>query len=139
MVIKLADDIYYVGVVDWDLRNFHGYSTHRGSSYNSYLVIDEKIALIDNVKEPFLGEFLENIEEVIGDKKIDYFISNHLEGDHSGTLPFLKEKYPDAQIVTSKRGKDMFLRYYKKKWGIQAVSTGETISLGKRTLENASS
>ena len=134
MKTELMKDVYYVGVVDWNLRNFHGYSTHRGSTYNSYIVVDEKIALIDNVKEPFIDEFLENIKEAIGDKKIDYLISNHLEGDHSGTLPILKEKYPDAQIVTSKRGKDMFLRYYKKDWDIKPVATGDTISLGKRTL-----
>ena len=127
-------DIYYVGIIDWDLRNFHGYSTHRGSTYNSYLVIDEKVALIDNVKAPFVDEFLANIKEAIGDRKIDYLISNHLEGDHSGTLPVLKEKYPDAQIITSKRGKDMFLRYHKKNWDIMPVATGDTISLGKKTL-----
>ncbi|NHI91483.1 MAG: FprA family A-type flavoprotein [Candidatus Lokiarchaeota archaeon] len=127
-------NIYYVGIIDWDLRNFHGYSTHRGSTYNSYIVVDEKVALIDNVKAPFVEEFLANIKEAIGDRKIDYLISNHLEGDHSGTLPVLKDIYPNAQIVTSKRGKDMFLRYYKKNWDIKAVSTSDTISLGKKTL-----
>ncbi|MFX0134019.1 MAG: FprA family A-type flavoprotein, partial [Candidatus Hodarchaeota archaeon] len=86
MKIEIKDNIYYVGVIDWDLRNFHGYSTHRGSSYNSYLVIDDKIALIDMVKDPFAGEQLRNIKEVIDPKKIDYFICNHLEGDHSQSL-----------------------------------------------------
>ncbi len=134
MKIELMKDVYYVGIVDWNLRNFHGYSTHRGSTYNSYLVIDEKIALIDNVKAPFVDEFLRNIKEVIGDKKIDYLISNHLEGDHSGTLPVLAKEYPDAQIVTSEKGKAGFLRMYKEKWDIQSVKEGDTISLGKRTL-----
>lgn len=127
-------DVYYVGVVDWNLRNFHGYSTHRGSTYNSYLVVDDKIALIDNVKSPFTDQFIKNIKEVIGDKKIDYLISNHLEGDHSGSLPALAKLYPNAQIVTSEKGKEGFLRMYKEKWDIQTVKEGDTISLGKRTL-----
>ncbi|MFX1294714.1 MAG: FprA family A-type flavoprotein [Promethearchaeota archaeon] len=128
-------DVYYVGVIDWNLRNFHGYSTHRGSTYNTYLVIDDKIALIDNVKDSFTDKFVENIREVIGDpKKINYLISNHLEGDHSGSLPKLAKLCPNAQIVTSKRGKEGFLRMYKEDWDIQVVDEGDTISLGKRTL-----
>ncbi|MHA1784375.1 MAG: FprA family A-type flavoprotein [Candidatus Helarchaeota archaeon] len=134
MKLEIMKDVYYVGIIDWNLRNFHGYSTNRGTTYNSYLVIDEKIALIDNTKAPFTDELIENIKEVIGDKKIDYLICNHLEGDHTGSLPVISELYSDAQIVTSKRGKEMFLRYYKKNWDIQTVETGDTISLGKKTL-----
>ncbi|MHA1146094.1 MAG: FprA family A-type flavoprotein [Candidatus Helarchaeota archaeon] len=135
MKLELAKDVFYVGIIDWNLRDFHGYSTHRGSTYNSYLVLDEKIALIDNVKAPFTDEFIENIKEVIGDlNKIDYLICNHLEGDHTGSLPKLVELCPNARIVTSERGKAGFLRMYKKNWDIQAVKEGDTISLGKRTL-----
>lgn len=135
MKVELADNVYYVGIIDWNLRNFHGYSTHRGSTYNSYLVLDDKIALIDNVKAPFTDQFINNIKEVIGDLgKIDYLICNHLEGDHSGSLPRIAELCPNAQIVTSERGKAGFLRMYKKDWDIQSVKEGDTISLGKRTL-----
>ncbi|MHA1132005.1 MAG: FprA family A-type flavoprotein [Candidatus Helarchaeota archaeon] len=131
---EIMNNVYYVGIIDWNLRNFHGCSTHRGSTYNSYLVLDDKIALIDNVKAPFVDEFLKNIKEVIGTKKIDYLICNHLEGDHTGTLPILTKKYPEAQIVTSEKGKAGFLRMYKENWAIQTVKEGDTISLGNRTL-----
>ena len=135
MKLELMKNVYYVGVSDWNLRNFHGYSTHRGSTYNAYLVIDDKIAVIDNVKAPFTNQFVENIKEVIGDlNKVDYLISNHLEGDHSGSLPTLAKLCPNAQIVTSEKGKAGFLRMYKEDWDIQAVKEGDTISLGKRTL-----
>ena len=135
MKVELMKDVYYIGVIDWNLRNFHGYSTHRGSTYNAYVVIDDKIAVIDNVKAPFTNQFVENIKEVIGDlKKVDYLISNHLEGDHSGSLPTLAKLCPNAQIVTSEKGKAGFLRMYKEDWDIQAVKEGDTISLGNRTL-----
>jgi len=133
--MELMKDVYYVGVIDWDLRNFHGYSTHRGSTYNAYLVLDKKTALIDNVKEPFTGKFIMKIQEVIDDPaKIDYLICNHLEGDHSGSLPALVKLCPNAQIVTSEKGKAGFLRMYKEDWDIKAVKEGDTISLGERTL-----
>ena len=114
MKIEIKDNIYYVGVIDWDLRNFHGYSTHRGSTYNSYLIIDDKIALIDMVKGPFAKDQINNIKEVIDLNKIDYFICNHLEGDHSQSLPVMKELVPNAQIVTSERGKKDFLGLIKR-------------------------
>jgi flavorubredoxin len=133
--LELIKDVFCVGVIDWDLRNFHGYSTHRGSTYNAYLVLDKKIALIDNVKEPFTAKFIQNIQEVIGDLgKIDFLICNHLEGDHSGSLPQLVKLCPNAQIVTSEKGKAGFLRMYKEDWEIKTVKEGDTVSLGKRTL-----
>jgi anaerobic nitric oxide reductase flavorubredoxin len=134
MKIELMKDVFYVGIIDWNLRNFHGYSTHRGSSYNAYVVLDEKNALIDNVKAPFTEEFIQHIQEVIDLKKIDYLICNHLEGDHSGSLPTLAKLCSNAQIVTSEKGKAGFLRMYKEDWNIQAVKEGDTIKLGKRTL-----
>ena len=134
MKIEIVDNIYYVGIIDWNLRNFHGYSTNRGSSYNSYLIIDDKIALIDQMKGLFTNQFVENIKEIIDPLKIDYLICNHLEGDHSQSLPVLAELAPNAQIVTSERGKAGFLRMYKKNWDIQTVKEGDTINLGKRTL-----
>lgn len=135
MHVKLMDNVYSVGIIDWNLRNFHGYSTHRGSTYNAYLVVDDKIALIDNVKAPFTDQFVRNIKEVVGDLgKIDYIVSNHLEGDHSGSLPILTKLCPKAQIITSEKGKAGFLRMYKEAWDILAMKEGDTLSLGKRTL-----
>ncbi|MHA1310098.1 MAG: FprA family A-type flavoprotein [Candidatus Helarchaeota archaeon] len=134
MKIEIADKIYFVGIQDWNLRNFHGYSTHRGSTYNSYLIMDDKIALIDQVKGQFTEQFINNVKEIVNLDKIDYLICNHLEGDHSQSLATFSELAKNAQIVTSERGKPGFLRMYKKKWDIKAVKEGDTIKLGKRTL-----
>lgn len=86
--VKVTENVYWVGAIDWSIRNFHGYETGRGSTYNAFLVLDEKITLIDSVKGPFVGELLARIRSVIGDvTKIDYIVSNHAEPDHSGGLP----------------------------------------------------
>ena len=87
--IEVKNGIYWVGAVDWSMRSFHGYSTRRGSSYNAYLILDEKITLIDTVKAPFVAELLERISSVVDPKKIDYIVSNHVEPDHSGSLPIM--------------------------------------------------
>ena len=84
---KIADGVYDVGVIDWNIRDFHGYSTDRGTSYNAYLVIDDKVALIDTVKAPFADQLIGNISQIIDPKKIDVVVSNHTEMDHSGALP----------------------------------------------------
>lgn len=88
-ITKLTDSIYYVGAVDWNIRSFHGYSTNSGATYNAYLIVDEKIALIDTVKAPFAEELLDRIAEIVDPAKIDYVVSNHVEMDHSGALPRL--------------------------------------------------
>ncbi|MEM2561268.1 MAG: MBL fold metallo-hydrolase, partial [Candidatus Bathyarchaeia archaeon] len=97
--IELAKDVYWVGVIDWDIRDFHGYSTRRGTTYNAYLIVDEKVALIDTVKSNFSDEFLRNINEIINPSDIDYIIINHLEKDHSGSLPSIAEKAKNAKII----------------------------------------
>ncbi len=132
--IEMKKGIYWVGAVDWSMRSFHGYSTRRGSSYNAYLILDEKITLIDTVKAPFAGELLERVSSVVDPSKIDYIISNHVEPDHSGSLPFMAKHCPKAKIVTSAPNglKGLTGRYGDL--GYQAVKTGETLSLGSRTL-----
>jgi len=135
MPIEIIDGIYYVGIHDWNLRNFHGYSTYRGSTYNSYLIVDDKIALIDQVKGPFTEEFIKNIEEIVPLDKIDYLICNHLEGDHSQSLVKISELAKNAQIITSERGKPGFLKMYKKDWDIKPVKEGDELNLGKRKLK----
>ena len=132
--IEMKKGIYWVGAVDWSMRSFHGYSTRRGSSYNAYLLLDEKITLIDTVKAPFVAELLERISSVVDPAKIDYIISNHVEPDHSGSLPILAKCCPNAKIVTSAPNglKGLTGRYGELPY--QAVKTGETLSLGARTL-----
>lgn len=134
--VVLKEDIYWVGAIDWDMRYFHGpvYSTHRGTTYNSYLIVDEKIALVDTVYAPFAGEMLERIRGIIDPARIDYIIINHVETDHTGALPELMKLVPRAKIYCTARGKEGLLNHYFGDWDYQVVKTGMTLSLGKRTL-----
>jgi len=133
--LKLAEGIHWVGVVDWNVRNFHGYTTPRGSSYNAYLVIDEKIALIDTVKGAFCAQLLENIRTYVDPARIDYVVSNHAELDHSGSIPAVMAAAPNAVLVASPKGHEALDLHYEGGWKRQTVKTGDTLSLGKRTLE----
>jgi flavorubredoxin len=94
--VTLKKGIYWVGAIDWNIRIFHGYDTPEGTTYNAYLIVDEKVALIDTVKAPFFEEMVQRIEEIIPLEKIDYHISNHVEMDHSGSLARIKELSPNA-------------------------------------------
>jgi len=132
--IKLREGIYWVGGIDWDLRNFHGYLTQRGSTYNAYLIIDEKITLIDNVKHYLYDEMLARISDIIDPAKIDILIQNHVEMDHSGGMPKLLEKLPNAKIYTNANGIKGLKMHYKQDWNFAEVKTGDSISIGKRTL-----
>ena len=132
--VKLTPEIYWVGGIDWDIRNFHGYSTNRGTTYNSYLIKDKKITLIDTVKHYLFDEMISRIKEIIDPKKIDYIISNHVEMDHSGSLPKIHDIAPNAEIITSTRGEKGLNKHYKKNIDYKVVKSGETIEIGKRTL-----
>lgn len=133
--IELKPGIYYVGVVDWNLRNFHGYSIHKGTTYNAYLIVDEKIALIDTVKAPFGQELLDRISEIIDPAEIDYLISNHVEMDHSGAIPAVMKAAPKAMLVTSDpNGLKGLKVHYGTDFNFQEVKAGEILSLGKRSL-----
>lgn len=131
---KLREGIYWVGGIDWNLRNFHGYMTQRGSTYNAYLIIDEKITLIDNVKYYLYDEMISRISEIIDPSKIDILVQNHVEMDHSGGMPRLMELLPNATIYTNANGIKGLKAHYKKDWKFQEVKTGDSISLGKRSL-----
>lgn len=133
--VKIKDNIYWVGGIDWDLRNFHGYLTQRGSTYNAYLILDEKITLIDTVKHYLYHEMIARISDIIDPSKIDYIISNHVEMDHSGGLPRLMEVVPEAPIITSPNGIKGLKAHYKKDWNFKVVKTGDIISIGKRNLQ----
>lgn len=136
MNFKINDSVTWVGKIDWELRKFHGeeLSTFRGSSYNSYLVRDEKIALIDTVWSPFDKEFIAKLSGEIDLNQIDYVISNHAEMDHSGSLPALMEIIPDKPIYCTQNGVRSLKGHYHKDWNFIPVKTGDKISLGKKEL-----
>ncbi|MCJ7631423.1 flavodoxin domain-containing protein [Candidatus Bathyarchaeota archaeon] len=123
-------------MVDWNVRNFHGftYSTHRGTTYNSYLIIDKKIALVDSVYEPSSSEMIEKIREVTDPSKIDYVVANHVEMDHSGAISEILKLAPKAKIIGTSRCKEGLQKHYFGNWDFEVVKTGDEISLGERTL-----
>ena len=129
---QVAPHIWAVGAIDWNVRNFHGYLTERGSTYNAFLVMDEKITLIDTVKAPFADDLLARIASVVDPAKIDYVVSNHSEPDHSGALPRILEAVKPEKLFASVAGAKTLKAYY----GIDAavVKTGDSISLGKGSL-----
>jgi flavorubredoxin len=136
MAHKIKEDISWIGKVDWELRTFHGkeYSTHRGSSYNSYLVRDKKIALIDTIWGKFSGEFVENLKKEISLDEIDFVIINHAEPDHSGSLPELMRHIPDVPIYCTSNGIDSLKGHYHQDWNFQVVKTGDKLRLGSKEL-----
>ncbi len=132
--VKITEGVYWVGAVDWNLRNFHGYTTPSGSTYNAYLIVDEKIALVDTVKRPFFEEMLDRISAVVAPAKIDYLISNHVEMDHSGALSQMVKAAPNATVVATERGRKGLTRHHKEDWPFHTVKTGDTLDLGKRQI-----
>lgn len=134
--VELKKGIYWVGVVDWNMRSFHGhtYTTKRGTTYNAYLIIDEKIALIDTVYGPFSPELIEKIRAIVPPEKIDYVVANHVETDHSGALPAIMKLCPKAKVYGTKKCKEGLYKNYYGNWDFQEVKTGDTLKLGKRTL-----
>jgi len=131
---EIKKGIYWVGGIDWDLRNFHGYLTQRGSTYNSYLIVDENITLVDNVKYYLAEEMVKRILQIVDPAKIDYIVQNHIEMDHSGSLPYIMEKCQNAKIFASPKGIEGLQKHYKKDWDFNTVTSGDTLKLGKRTL-----
>lgn len=135
MGTKLKENIDWVGYVDWTVRDFHGYHTNRGSSYNAYLVRDEKTALIDTVKAPYACTLLERVSALKPLDQIDYVICNHAEPDHSGAMPEVLKLLPNAKVVCNAKCKDTLEKHYNtSKWNFHIVKDGDTLSLGKRTL-----
>jgi flavorubredoxin len=133
--LKIAKDIYWLGVIDWNIRDFHGYSTYQGTTYNSFLIMDEKVALIDTVKKEFADELIASISELVDPKKIDYVISNHTEMDHSGSLPRVMHRIgEDTPLYCSKMGQKNLSKHFPQKWNYQPVENGGELSLGNKTL-----
>ncbi|TET25556.1 MAG: MBL fold metallo-hydrolase [Candidatus Bathyarchaeum sp.] len=134
--VKVLENIFWVGAVDWNIRHFHGftYSTHRGTTYNAYLIVDKKVALVDTVHHSFASEMIEKIKEVIDPSKIDYIIANHVESDHSGSIKEILKLAPNATVVGTANCKAGLEKHYFGNWKFQTVKTGDTLNLGERTL-----
>lgn len=134
--IEISQNIFFVGARDWDLREFHGYDTPRGTTYNSYAVLDAKTAVIDGVKAPFHAEMLERLRSVADLSDVAYIIANHIEQDHSGNIPELVKLCPNAEVVTNASGKMALEAHFDTSgWKFKLVKSGDTLSLGKYTLK----
>ncbi|OGU61639.1 MAG: MBL fold hydrolase [Ignavibacteria bacterium GWF2_33_9] len=136
MIIDISPSVKWVGKMDYNLRGFHGdqISTHHGSSYNSYLIQDEKTVLVDLVYAPYATDFISNLETIIDLNSIDHIVVNHSEPDHSGALPYLMERIPNTPIICTASGAKAIKGQYHKDWNFQIVKTGDKISLGKNEL-----
>ncbi len=136
MGIKLTDKVTWVGKVDWTLTTFHGeeYSTHKGSSYNSYLIRDQKTVLIDTVWQPYDQEFINNLRQEIDLGQIDYIVANHAEIDHSGALAELMREIPGTPIYCTANGIKSLKGHYHQDWNFVPVKTGDTLDLGENKL-----
>jgi len=132
--IKISDNVYWVGAIDWGVRNFHGYTTNKGTTYNAYLIMGEKITLIDTVKYGFRKELLSRISSVIDPEKIDYIVSNHAEPDHSGALPEVIKTVKPEKVFASKMGVKALVNYYPG-LEVAAVDNNSELSLGNLTLK----
>lgn len=134
--IPIAEKIWWVGAIDWNARHFHGhtYTTQRGTTYNAYLILDEKVTLIDTAYAPFAEEMMERIKTIIPLEKIDIIIANHIEPDHSGALPELLKRCPKAKVYGSAKAGIGLEQHYHLKLDFHPVKTGDKLSLGKRTL-----
>lgn len=134
--VEIRPGIYWVGVVDWAVRDFHGYITPSGSSYNNYLIIDDQITLLDTVKHDFAEVGIANIRNLVNPSDIKNIIVNHIENDHMSALDRVMELVPDATIYVTERGKKGMSRFFDiSKWNIKTVKSGDELSIGKYTLQ----
>ena len=132
--VQLKPDVYWVGALDWNAREFHGYTTEAGITYNAYLIMDEKVTLIDTAKSTFADELLQRVSSVVDPSKIDVLIANHVEPDHSGNIPTIAGLNPDLQIYCSAPAGVKGLTAHYGDLGYHGVKTGDTLCIGKRTL-----
>lgn len=132
---ELRPGIDQVGYVDYNVRDFHGYDTRLGATYNAYLILDEKVALIDTVKTPFAAQLKRNVASLVDLEKVDYLVCLHAELDHAGALPAMVEACPNAVVVCNAKCKDALAGFFDvSNWKFQIVASGDTLSLGKRSL-----
>ncbi len=136
-MIEIKKNIYWVGIKDWELRKFHGdeFTTELGSTYNSYLIKDQKTVLVDTAWDPFKEEYVAHLEKTVGLQNIDYIVINHSEVDHSGSLPLLMSKIPaTTPIYCTQNGAKMLKKHYHQDWNFQVVKTGDTLATGEYEL-----
>jgi flavorubredoxin len=134
--VEIKPNIFWVGAIDWNIRDFHGYSTYKGTTYNAYLVKDKKITLFDTVKKNHINELLHHISQLTDPEKIDYLVVNHVEMDHSGALPEIIARVKPEKIFCSKMGKKAIMdHFHPTDWPLVEVSSGDTISLGEKTVQ----
>ncbi len=134
--IEIRPDIYWVGAIDWAVRDFHGYVTPNGTTYNNYLIIDDEVTLIDTVKHEFAEIGMSNVKSLVDFSKIKNLVVNHIENDHMGALGIFMDLMPQVTIYTTDRGKQGMERFFDtSKWNIKVVKTGDEIKTGKYTLQ----
>ncbi len=135
----VKDEVWWCGAIDWNVRDFHGYDTPRGTTYNAYLILDDKVALVDGCREGFGPEMLLRVRGCCSARQVDYLVINHVEPDHSGALPWLIDRLRPERIFCSKRAKDALALYYGagtvEGWDVQLVGTGDELPLGRNTLQ----
>lgn len=136
MDVALRKGIDWVGYVDWTARDFHGYETRLGSTYNAYLIRDEKTVLVDTVKEQYSAELIDHIKQFSSLAEIDYIVCNHAEPDHAGSLPKIMDVCPNATLICNQKCRAILEQEFKtQKWDFQIIEDGESISIGERTLK----
>lgn len=134
--IRVSPKVWWVGAIDWQLKEFHGYTTRRGSTYNAFLIMDRKVTLVDTVKAPFLGEMMERIASVVDPAKIDVIVSNHAEMDHSGSLPETIARVNPSAVYASTLGvKALEAHFHELARKITPVKSGDAIELGESSLK----
>jgi flavorubredoxin len=133
--VEIKNGIYWVGAIDWAVRDFHGYATPRGTTYNNYLVMDDEITLLDTVKYDFSDITLKNIGSVVDPARIKNVVINHIENDHATSLDRIMEEAKGATIYITEKGKRGLERFFDlTRWRVKVVKTGDTLSIGRRTL-----
>lgn len=134
---EIKKNIYWCGIKDWGLGVFHGHelSTHRGSTYNSYLIKDKMTVLVDTVWDPYKEKFVEELEKEVGVSNIDAIVINHIEPDHGGSLGLLMEKIPNTPIYCTKNGAEIIKKYFGKEWNFNIVKTGDSLDIGEYKLK----
>jgi len=134
--VELKKGIYWVGAIDWGVRDFHGYSTPMGSTYNAYLLVDDKVVLFDTVKKGFATDLLRHISQLVEPTEIDYIVVNHVEMDHTGSLPEVVEAVRPEKIICSSMGhKALKAHFHREDWPYEVVSTGQAVSTGSRSIQ----
>jgi flavorubredoxin len=133
--VEVRNGIYWVGAVDWAVRDFHGYETPRGTSYNNYLILDEEPCLVDTVKHDFADIMIEHVREIMDPGAIKHVIINHIENDHATSIDRVMQLTPGATVYITERGKRGLARFFDlSAWRIKTVKTGDTLKIGKKTV-----